>query len=101
MDLPFDTIVSMNCWGFTPEIFTKLEADFASFLSDLGADPLKAEYYLPAAVDGQRKAGYCDVSVYPTQSRWLGVTYAEDKASVKAAIGALIASGEYPENLWN
>lgn len=101
IDLPFDTIVSMNCWGFTPDIFTGLEADLVKFLSDLGDNPLKAEFYLPAAVDTQRKAGLCDVKVYPTHSVWQGVTYAEDKARVKASIRAMIDSGEYPEKLWN
>ena len=100
-DLPFDTFVSMNCWGFTPEFFVNLETDFAKFLSDLGDNPLKAEYYLPSAVDTQRKLGYCDVKVYPTQSVWYGVTYADDKARVKASIRALIDAGEYPEKLWD
>lgn len=100
VDLPFDTIVSMNCWGFTPEIFENLEAGFASFLSNLGDNPLKAEYYLPTAVDEQRKDGLCDVKVYPTQSVWYGVTYADDKARVKESIRAMIDAGEYPEQLW-
>jgi UTP-glucose-1-phosphate uridylyltransferase len=100
IDLPFDTIVSMNCWGFTPDIFNRLKEDFVNFLTNLGDNPMKAEFYLPAAVDLQRKDGLCDVSVYPTASVWQGVTYAEDKASVKAAIRAMIDAGEYPEQLW-
>lgn len=100
VDMPLDTIVSMNCWGFTPEIFDHLEEDFVKFLSNLGDNPMKAEYYLPASVDTQRMKGYCDVKVYPTKSMWYGVTYAEDKATVKASIRALIDGGEYPENLW-
>lgn len=101
VDLSFDTIVSMNCWGFTPEIFANIETDFVKFLSNLGDNPLKAEYYLPASVDTQRQKGYCDVKVYPTQSRWYGVTYAEDKAKVKASIRAMMESGEYPMQLWS
>ncbi len=101
VDLPFDTIVSMNCWGFTPAFFEKLEEGFAAFLGNLGDNPLKAEYYLPSAVDGQRRDGLCDVRVYPTQSVWYGVTYAEDKAFVKNSIRALIDAGEYPEKLWD
>ena len=101
VDIPFDTIVSMNCWGFTPDFFNDLEADFAKFLSNLGENPMKAEYYLPYAVDAQRKSGACDVAVYPTKSVWYGVTYAEDKARVKSAIRSMIASGEYPEKLWD
>ena len=101
VDLPFETIVSMNCWGFTPDIFDRLENGFADFLNNLGGNPLKAEYYLPFAVDEQRREGACDVAVYPTTSLWQGVTYPEDKARVKAAIGDMILAGEYPASLWN
>ena len=100
-DLSFDTIVSMNCWGFTPDIFDHLEEGFRSFLSNLGDNLLKAEYYLPSAVDEQQKRGLCDVKVYPTTSLWQGVTYPEDKERVKSAIRAMIESGEYPAQLWN
>lgn len=101
IDIPFDTIVSMNCWGFTPDIFDRLECGFAEFLKNLGDNPLKAEYYLPFAVDEQRKMGVCDVAVYPTTSLWQGVTYPEDKARVKGAIANMISAGEYPAALWN
>ena len=101
VDLPSDTIVSMNCWGFTPALFVDMEQDFAKFLDNIGENPMKTEYFLPFAVDTQRQKGLCDIKVYPTQASWLGVTYPEDKASVKASIKELIASGEYPERLWD
>lgn len=100
-DISFDTIVSMNCWGFTPDLFKNLEQEFITFLSNIESNPLKSEFYLPAAVDMQQKVGLCDVKVYPTTSLWQGVTYAEDKDRVKAAIKALIDNGEYPERLWD
>lgn len=96
-----DSIVSMNCWGFTPAFFTELERDLAAFLENGERDPMTSECYLPSAVDAQRKRGSCTVRVYPTDAVWQGVTYAEDKPTVKAAIRDLIARGEYPENLWN
>ncbi len=101
IDLPFDTFVSMNCWGFTPEVFGDMEADFTKFLENIGDNPLKAEYFLPFSVDTQRRKGLCDIKVYPTQSVWLGVTYSEDKIPVKNAIRQLIDAGEYPEKLWD
>lgn len=99
-ELPFSTIVSMNCWGFTPALFDELEAGFRAFWQAHAADLSKCEYYLPAAVQEQKDADLCNVRVYPTSSKWLGVTYPQDKPSVKAAIAELIAQGEYPENLW-
>lgn len=101
VDMPFDTIVSMNCWGFTPDFFNNLEAGLVGFLGKIDSNPLKAEFYLPTAVDEQQKSGVCDVKVYPTTSVWQGVTYPEDKARVKDALRALIDAGEYPERLWD
>ena len=102
VDIPFDTVVSMNCWGFTPELFDDMDTDFAVFLNALTPDnAMKAEYYLPFCVDTLCKKGKCDVKVYPTASSWLGVTYPEDKESVKASIKALVESGEYPASLWD
>ena len=99
-ELPFSTIVSMNCWGFTPGLFDHLEAGFRAFWEAHKADLSKCEYYLPAAVQEQKDEGLCDVRVYPTASQWLGVTYPEDKAGVKAKLADLIARGEYPKDLW-
>lgn len=98
--LPFDTIVSMNCWGFTPDIFADLEAEFRKFYAENTANLLKAEFYLPFAVQAQKDRGLCDIRVYPTEAVWQGVTYAEDKPRVKAAIRALTDAGEYPADLW-
>ena len=83
------------------EIFEKLDAGLAAFLDNIGSNPLKAEYYLPSAVDEQQKSGVCDVKVYPTKSVWHGVTYPEDKEHVKNALRGLIDAGEYPERLWD
>ena len=102
VDLPFDTVVSMNCWGFTPDLFDNMDADFSAFLKSLTPDnAMKAEYYLPFCVDTLCKKGKCDVKVYPTASTWLGVTYPEDKERVKNALRAMIDAGEYPERLWD
>lgn len=100
-ELPFDTTVSMNCWGFTTDIFRHLETELRSFYNaSVPTNPLKCEFYLPFAVQAQMEAGLCDVTVYPTDATWQGVTYHEDKPRVKAAISELIAQGEYPSDLW-
>ena len=94
------TIVSMNCWGLTPEIFPEFESGFLKFLSGEGGRALKSEYYLPGAVDEMMHDGKCDVKVISTTASWYGVTYSEDKPAVKASLRALMESGEYPEKLW-
>ena len=98
--IPYSTIVSMNCWGFTPEIFAEIGRYFADFMAKDHPDPLKSESLRPSAVGEAIERGKCDVKVYSSGSRWYGVTYKEDKEYVKASIRSLIESGEYPEGLW-
>ena len=97
--ISLDTIVSMNCWGFTPELFPYLKKEFEKFLKEI-KDPLKDESYLPNVVDVMIKNNACDVTVYNTNACWLGVTYAEDKPAVVAGIKKMINAGIYPEHLW-
>jgi hypothetical protein len=44
--------------------------------------------------------GDASVEVLPTSDRWCGVTYAEDRAWVGAALRSLVEQGLYPETLW-
>ena len=66
----------------------------------LEENPLKGEYYLPFAVDHGLKNGLATVKVLPSDDRWYGVTYLEDKPSVMAAMKDLRTRGLYPERLW-
>ena len=96
--VPLDARVSMNLWGFTPELFDELERLFPEWLAANGALP-KSEWYIPFVVDELIQAGRADCRVLPTDSRWFGVTYREDKPFVMAEIAKLVAAGEYPGNL--
>lgn len=98
--LPNETIVSMNCWCFTPEFFKGAEEDFNAFIHDANREPLKSECLLPNTVFTMMQKGLCDVAVLPTTAKWFGVTYADDKPDVIAKLSALIADGVYPDGLW-
>ena len=98
--LPGSTLVSMNLWGFTPAIFAQLKAGFSEFLHRHGGSP-DAEYYLPAVVQAGIDAGHTRVRVLPTSAAWCGVTNPSDAAAVRAMIHALVARGDYPEQLWH
>ena len=101
-DLPGDTIVSMNLWGFTAKMIKELDERFAAFLDNaIVTNPLKGEYFLPSVVNDQLVAGTATVRVLPCEETWYGVTYREDLDSVKAAIAGMKAKGIYDENLWN
>jgi choline kinase len=93
--------VSMNFWGFTPEIFSQLGTLFAEFLSQGGAINPKSEFYIPSAVSAIIASGAVPVSVLLSNGHWFGVTYREDRAAVVAAMEKLVAQGIYPSPLWN
>ena len=93
-----DEIVSMNMWGFTPDLFTHLDRQFEAFLSAYGQEE-KSECYLPACVDELIHAKQATVHVVATSSPWFGVTYPDDKPLVIENLRRLIADGVYPRTL--
>ncbi|MCX2478995.1 sugar phosphate nucleotidyltransferase [Pedobacter sp. MC2016-15] len=97
--LPLETRVSMNFWGFTPEVFKLAEELFREFALTHQEDP-KSEFFIPIIVETLLNSEKADFKVVPTDSKWFGVTYKEDKPVVKESIDELIKEGAYPENLW-
>lgn len=91
---PEDTIVSMNMWGFRPEIFKTLEEDFNDFLKNI-QNPEKEEFYLPFVVDKLIKTAGEKVIVIPTTEKWYGVTYKDDAETVSKALKNMIDKGLY------
>ena len=102
VDIDRRSVVSMNCWAFTPEIFGALHDGFVEFLSNLPntPDPKKAEFFLPFLVQRQIDRGECDVKVIPTHAKWYGVTYPDDKQKFVNFAKNEIVKGEYPDGLW-
>lgn len=98
--IPKGSIVSMNAWGFTPDILKELETRFPQFLESSKDNILKAEYFLPEVVGGILAEKKASCKVLTSKDRWYGVTYQEDKPFVKRAISNLIQKGIYPEKLW-
>jgi hypothetical protein len=92
-------IASMNFWGFSGSLMGHLESHFIEFLK-LHGNEQTSECYIPTVVDNLLNTGKADCNILETSSSWFGVTYPEDKISCVASIRALIAAGEYPENLW-
>lgn len=100
-EIPFEQPVSMNMWGFTPELLDELQNRFVKFLDQLGDNPLKAEYLLPVVVDQLIKEKKATVRVLDTQDKWFGVTYKEDKDMVVKSFRELVERGIYPEKLFD
>jgi hypothetical protein len=100
VEIPGESVVSMNMWGFTPSLFPELEVRFQHFLQENRDNIQKAEYFLPDVVGDLIRENKARVRVLSTNERWFGVTYKQDKPRVKQAIRDLIRQGVYPENLW-
>ena len=94
------TFVSMNMWGFTPDIFEEAENLFKEFLLTEGHE-LKSEFYIPRLVNELIKTGKAKTKLLQSESQWFGVTYREDLPMVKERLRCLISEGEYPSALWN
>ena len=80
-----DACVSMNMWGFTPELFGHLQEKFVEFLRVNGTDA-NEEFLLPDVVDELVQKGGALVQVLPTSDRWYGMTFREDIPAVKQAL---------------
>lgn len=92
--------VSMNFWGFTPEIFGHLEALFGEFLDAGGLTKPGAEFYIPSAVSALIASGVAPASVLQTTARWFGVTYREDRELVARSLAEMSRDGRYQSPLW-
>ncbi len=97
--LPSDSLVSMNFWCFPGGFMDELKAGFPEFLAGM-ENPLKDEYLLPILMDGLLKKGV-KVSVLPTDDKWFGVTYKEDKPAVVESFRRLLEEKVYRQELYS
>ena len=97
--VPEETLVSMNFFGFTENMFKTLELGLVKFLEDNKNDLKNCEYLIPDVVFSEIKNGK-KVRVLESKDIWLGVTYKEDKEFVVNELNKLIEKGEYPRDLW-
>ena len=99
VELQGKALCSMNMWGFTPDYFEKSAAIFKSFL-EKNINELKAEFYIPYAIDCMIKDGTGKTQLLSTPSRWFGVTFKEDRPGVVAKFQELADKGVYPTPLY-
>ena len=101
VQLPPETTVSMNLFGFTNSFLQEIEARFPAFLAEnLPKNPAKCEFYLPILVADLLRDGKAEMKVLRSGDKWYGVTYAADRPLVAAAIAEMTAEGKYPDGLW-
>jgi hypothetical protein len=99
LKLGADTPVSMNFWGFPPDILPQFKRYFEDFLKNSAKQP-KSECYIPLAADWFIKNQLLKIRVLQADPQWFGVTYKEDREAAISRIADLAARGVYPERLW-
>lgn len=99
--VPIDNqgLVSMNFWCYPKEFIAVLKTGFPLFFASM-KDPLKDEYLLPIIADEMLKEGI-EFSVLPSDDKWFGVTYKEDKPTVIESFRELIKKGIYRTDLYS
>ena len=99
-DLPGDTPVSMNLWGYHPQMLDVMAQYFDDFVHTLTPGDEKHECLLPVMMDALTAQSRVRTRVLQTDEHWFGLTYQDDKPGVVAALRALHADGTYPPALW-
>jgi len=94
-----NSLVSMNMWGFKPDILSKMQGAFDLFLEEKGMD-MKAHYSIPAFINNQIEKGM-KVKVVETPARWMGLVSHDDKIQVVLRINEMMRKGVYPQKLFN
>ncbi|MGP1459705.1 MAG: hypothetical protein ACTTKL_10420 [Treponema sp.] len=94
-----DEWVSMNFFGFGLNAFETFSEYWNDFIESNAAEP-KAEALLPVAAGKIIREGRGTVKFFASKEKWFGMTYPEDRETVKKEIAAKIESGYYPEQLW-
>ncbi len=85
IELSPQSLVSMNCWLFTNDIFPALEEHIIEMLRKESMS-LTAECYLPTVVMKQISRGQICVDVTVCPDEWFGVTYKEDIAVIASKL---------------
>lgn len=98
-ELPEESIVSMNFWGFHPDVFPLFKKGFQHFLKYTKPDE-KQEYFIPLVVDMMIKMNLSEFEVIPSNSEWIGVTYREDREPTVRKFAEMSIDGTYPANLF-
>lgn len=98
VELSGNETVSMNLWGFLPEIVPRLQRQFHHFLEYWGSDT-QHEFFLSTAISDQIRLGRTGVHVYGAPDPWFGMTKATDLERTQRALMERISEGVYPERL--
>ncbi|MFO3715486.1 sugar phosphate nucleotidyltransferase [Anaerococcus cruorum] len=99
--LNLETIVSMNMWATFPEFIDLCEKYFNKYLEKNKENLETAEYVLPEMIAKMLEEEKADVTILPTNDKWIGITYKEDLTKAQEEFKKMLDNKDYPENIWN
>ena len=94
-----DELVSMNFWVCHPSIFDRITRDLKSFI-EAGENLERGEIYLPFVIQAMLQENETEVTVIPSESKWFGVTYLDDKEMAMTKLQEMTRAGGYQHPLW-
>lgn len=100
LEIAENTPVSMNFWGFHPDVFADINRMWLDFLP-ANQENLKSEFFIPTVANNLIQADEAAFEIVEGGKIWFGVTYTDDKPVVIESLKKLHEEGEYPESLWN
>lgn len=100
MILSPSSAVSVNMWGFTPEVIKECKDRFRDFLAEnCHSDLTRCEFYLPSVISCLIKEKRATVKMLESTDRWLGVTYKGDVKRLRSVLNTYVKKGMYPPKL--
>ena len=90
----------MNYWVRNETMFDYLEEYIIKMYPKLD-NIEKDEIYLPYAAQTLLQNNVIEIKVIDSESKWFGVTYAEDKIAAVKNLKEYTDNGDYPTPLWN
>ena len=98
--LNLETTVSMNLWASFPEFIDMSEDYFIKYLEKNKENLDSCEYVLPEMIGERIKENKADVTILPTNDKWIGITYKEDLVPAQKSFQKMFDQGLYPDNIW-
>ena len=93
-------VVSMNIWGFHPDLLPVMQTYFEDFLRALKPEDIKKECLLPVMVGDFLADKTITVKAEASHDKWFGLTYQADREIVMKELVDLHKKGVYPETLF-
>ncbi|WP_297281460.1 sugar phosphate nucleotidyltransferase [uncultured Anaerococcus sp.] len=98
--LNLEAVVSMNMWATYPEFIDFCEEYFLRYLERNKDNLEKAEYVLPEMIGEFLEEDRAEVTILPTNDKWIGITYKEDLIPAQEAFKDMLENGYYPVDIW-